>query len=90
MAAGLKPCRPFHTNRKAPNLFRIIGRATRTVPGFDYTDANKNAGWVWTPEILYEYLAAPKKKIPGTNMKFKGVPDEEERSDIVAYLETLK
>jgi cytochrome c len=76
-------------NRKGPNLFGVVGRKTGSVPGFDYSDANKAAGWVWTPERLDAYLAAPKTVIPGTIMKFKGDPDAKEREDIIAYLASL-
>lgn len=76
-------------NRKGPNLFGVIGRKSGTVPGFDYSDANKAKDWVWTPERLEPYLASPKSVVPGTIMKFKGDPDPKERADIIAFLLTL-
>lgn len=91
----LSYCDECHTterggaSRKAPNLFGLIGRQAGSVAGFEYTDANRNAGWVWNEENLERYLAAPKQAIPGTNMKFKGIPDAQERQDVVAYLATL-
>jgi cytochrome c2 len=33
---------------------------------------------------------APQKDLPGTTMPFAGIPDQQERSDLIAYLETLK
>jgi cytochrome c len=88
-------CSDCHTtkeggiSRKGPNLFAIVGRKTAAIPGFEYSEANRNAAWVWTPELLDRYLAAPKAVIPGTIMKFKGDPDPAERADIVAFLKTL-
>jgi cytochrome c len=76
-------------NRKGPNLFGVVGRKSGSVPGFDYSDANKAKDWVWTPERLEPYLEAPKKVVPGTIMKFKGDPDPQERADIIAFLMTL-
>jgi cytochrome c len=76
-------------NRKGPNLFGVIGRKSGTVPGFDYSDANKAKDWIWTPERLEPYLASPKSVVPGTIMKFKGDPDPKERADIIAFLLTL-
>lgn len=76
-------------NRKGPNLFGVIGRKSGSVPGFDYSDANRAKDWIWTPERLEPYLAAPKTVVPGTIMKFKGDPDPQERADIIAFLKTL-
>ncbi|MGE5548493.1 MAG: c-type cytochrome [Solirubrobacterales bacterium] len=77
------------SQRKAPTLFGVIGRKTGSAPGFDYSDANRNAAWVWSAETLETYLVAPKQAIPGTVMKFKGIPDATERQDVIAYLATL-
>jgi cytochrome c len=76
--------------RLGPTLFGLVGRRTGAVEGFRYTEANKNAGWVWTPEKLDEYLKAPQQVIKGTNMAFAGVRQEAERANIIEYLKTLK
>jgi cytochrome c len=81
--------KPDGGNRKGPNLFGIIGRKSSAIADFEYSDANKALNWVWTEERLEPYLAAPKKVVPGTIMKFKGDPDPQERADIIAYLKTL-
>jgi cytochrome c2 len=31
-------------NKQGPNLYGLFGRKSGTVPGYDYTAANKNAG----------------------------------------------
>jgi len=73
-----------------PTLFGVVGRHTGAVEGFRYTEANKNANWVWTPEKLEEYLKAPQQVIKGTNMAFAGVRNDAERANIIEYLKTLK
>jgi len=73
-------------HKTGPNLNGLFGRKTGQSPGFDYTMANKNKGIVWGPETLYEYLANPKKYIPGTKMVFVGLPKEKDRADLIAYL----
>jgi len=45
---------------------------------------------VWTPENLFTYLAGPMKVVPGTKMSFAGLPNETDRKNVIAYLETLK
>lgn len=76
--------------RLGPTLFGIVGRKTGAVEGFRYTDANRQAGFVWTGPKLDEYLKNPRAVIPGTNMAFAGMRSDKDRADLVAYLESLK
>lgn len=94
-AAGEKvfaACRTCHVfddgvNRVGPSLHKIVGRKSGSVAGFAYSDANKNSGITWTPQVLFEYLKDPKAYVPGTKMAFPGVKDDQKRADLVAYLE---
>jgi cytochrome c len=74
-------------NRVGPSLHGIIGRKAGQIPGFHYSDANKNSGFVWTEQELYAYLASPQKVLPGTYMTFIGVSDPQKRADVIAYLQ---
>jgi cytochrome c len=76
--------------RLGPSLFGIVGRPAGSVEGFRYSEANKNSKVEWTAEVLDKYLVDPKKFMPGTNMAFAGLKKDDERSDIIAYLATLK
>lgn len=38
---------------------------------------------------MYGYLRAPKKYIPGTKKPFEGVPNEQDRCALVAYLKQV-
>ena len=76
--------------RLGPTLFGVVGRKTGAVEGFRYTEANRNAGWTWTTEKLEEYLRNPRALIPGTNMAFAGIRSDQDRADVVAYLNSLK
>ena len=60
------------------------------VAGFKYTDANTNSGIVWGNKTMFDYLENPKKYIKGTNMAFPGFKKEQDRADVVAYLNTMK
>lgn len=73
-------------NKVGPSLHGIIGRTAGTVPGFRYSNANKNSGIVWTEQELYSYLENPRAKIPGTIMAFVGLRDSQQRADVIAYL----
>ncbi len=73
-------------NNVGPSLYQIVGRTAGTVPGFKYSDANKNSGIVWTEEQLFTYLEKPQATIPGTIMAFPGLRNPQDRADVIAYL----
>ncbi len=86
-------CRTCHVtdpgvNRTGPSLHNIVGREAGSVEGFNYTDANANSGITWTPEKMFQYLEDPQRVIPGTRMAFAGLPEAQDRADVIAYLET--
>jgi cytochrome c len=73
-------------NFVGPELNGLIGRKTGSAPDYNYSDANKESGIVWNEDNLKQYLANPKKMIPGTKMIFAGLPKESDQDNLVAYL----
>lgn len=73
-----------------PPLNGIFGRASGSVADYQYSDAMKSAGIVWTRETLTAYLEAPKKVVPGTRMIFWGLSDPQKIEDVLAYLQTFQ
>ena len=70
------------------NLHRIFGRVAGKQPGFEYySDTFKQADFVWTPALLDLWLADPMRMFPDTTMMSRGVPDAQDRADLIAYLE---
>ena len=78
VAAGEKSfrkCLPCHSigpnaqNKVGPEQNGLDGRKSGTVPGYSYSDANKNSGIVWSEQTFKDYIADPRAKIPGTNVR---------------------
>ncbi len=77
-------------NRVGPSLFGVVGRPAGTVPGYNYSSANKASGKTWDEATLDVYLTSPRGLIPGTKMAFAGLPEAGDRANVIAYLVTLK
>jgi cytochrome c len=69
-----------------PSLRGLIGRMSGSLEGYEYSDAMKAAGILWSEETLKTYLVAPRKVVPRTKMNFNGLKQPGEVEDIVAYL----
>jgi cytochrome c len=89
---SFKKCLPCHSigpdakNKIGPELNGLDGRKAGAVPGYNYSDANKNSGIVWDETTFKEYIKDPRAKIPGTKMTFPGIKNEQEINDLWAYL----
>lgn len=93
-AAGetvFKKCAACHkldgANGVGPHLDGVVGRAIGGVEGFTYSDGMKSHGGEWDADNLFHFLDNPKKFIPGTKMTFAGLPKDEDRANLIAYLE---
>jgi len=87
-------CAQCHTtgkdagNKTGPNLYGLFGSKTGFAKNYTYTAANASKGITWNADTLFEYLADPKKYIPGTKMVFPGLKNAKERSDLIEYLKS--
>lgn len=75
-------------NRVGPSLWALVGRTAGMIPGFNYSKANKASGVIWSEDVLFTYLEAPAKFMPGTRMAFGGLKNAQDRADVIAYLKT--
>ena len=70
-----------------PNLRAVIGRAVAAAQGYDrYSPAMRSYGGTWTPERLDRYLRQPTMEVEGTTMVFPGIPNADDRADLIAWL----
>jgi len=70
-----------------PSLAGIWGRRAGTAEGFArYSDPLRRSEIVWDDTTLDAWLADPRTYIPGNRMTFRGLPDDGERRDLIAFL----
>ena len=72
-----------------PSLAGIVGSKSGTVPAFNFSAAMKDANVTWDDADLDKFLANPVGFIHGTKM-FVNLPNETDRQNVIAYLNTLK
>jgi cytochrome c len=98
--AQCKVCHNLEANKKGvgPSMHGLFGRKAATVEGFQYSKDMKTAGekgLVWDEATFLAYIADPKKYLGSrigkpsadTKMVFGGLKKEEDRQDLLAYLE---
>ena len=79
-------CHSIDANRVGPRHAGLFGRRAGSLDDYNYSDAMRASGVVWNETTLDQFLTAPRKFIPGTKMPFAGIPDAQERADLIAYL----
>ena len=69
-----------------PPLNGLDGRTAGTIPGFNYSEANKTSGITWSDAAFAEYIKNPMQRMPGTRMAFAGIRDDKDIGNLWAYL----
>ena len=91
-ATSYKKCAPCHDigptakNKVGPQLNGLEGRKSGTIPGYNYSEANKASGITWSEASFLDYIKDPKAKIPNTKMVFAGIKNEAEAKALWAFL----
>ena len=79
-------CHALAYNRTGPKHCGLFGRRAGRVPGFDYSPAMAQSKIVWSEKTLDRFLATPTRFVPGTTLGYAGIPDPQERADLIAWL----
>lgn len=80
-------CHALAYDRVGPRHCGLLGRRAGSVPGFTYSQAMKDSRITWDEKTLDRFLAQPMKAVQGTTMTYDGVPDPQDRTDLIAYLQ---
>lgn len=76
-------------NKVGPHLYGVMGRAVASVGDFGYSAAMKDhvkeaPKWDW--DAMNKFQWAPRKTVPGTIMAYAGTPKDQERANLIVYL----
>jgi len=74
------------SNGIGPDLRKVIGRKVANIAGFHYSAALQNLGGKWSRDRLDQFLTNPQGYVPGTKMRFPGVPDAQKRKELIEFL----
>jgi cytochrome c len=94
-AIYMKQCFVCHTidkggaNKVGPNQWNVVGRKKGSGEGFSYSSALTAKGGEWSYEDINHMIFKPQAFIKGTKMAFAGLPKEQDRADVIAYLRTM-
>ncbi len=77
-------------NKIGPSLHGVVGRPSHSIENFSYSEPMKAYNVTWDASTLDHYLADPRGVVQGTKMIFVGLKKDEDRANVIAYLETLK
>ncbi|MES2984275.1 MAG: cytochrome c family protein [Pseudomonadota bacterium] len=77
-------------NKIGPHLWAVVNRKVASVADFGYSSGMKtHADRSWGFDELNHFLWSPSKWVPGTMMSFGGFPKDQDRANLIAYLNSL-
>jgi cytochrome c len=91
-----KQCGACHHFKKGagtlvgPDLYGVYGTKIASIPGYSFSAALKKHSGNWNEKTLTAWLKSPRSFAPGTYMTFPGLPSQQDRKDVIAYLKSLK
>jgi len=84
-------CHSLEANRNmtGPSLAGVWNRKAGGLSSFTrYSDVMKFSGVTWDEQSLDGYLKNPAEFMPGNHMTFPGIPDDQARASVIAFLKS--
>ena len=86
-----KKCKACHkieegVNGVGPSLWGVVDRDIASIAGFAYSDSLSGLEGGWNFENLQAFLESPKGMAADTKMTFKGLSKEQDRANLIVYL----
>lgn len=75
--------------KEGPSLWGVVNRDMASVPGYEYSPYLAAMDGAWTYDNLNSFLSDPYQFVPGTKMTNRGLTEEQDRADVIAYLRTV-
>ena len=91
----MRKCSSCHDDQKqgghgkGPHLWNIFSRKAGTAPGFEYSEAMRDSGHIWSFATLDYYLTRTDRAVPGRSMNFRGIRQDKKRATLIKFLWTL-
>jgi cytochrome c len=81
-------CHSFDNSAEelGPGLQGIFGRQAGSLENYYYSPVLRNSRVIWSAETLNAFIADPQAAIPKNRMPYSGLPDAQERADLIEYL----
>ena len=74
-------------NMTGPSLADLWSRKAGSVASFSrYSSALKSADIEWNDKTLNEWIKDPQHLVPGNEMTFAGIKDDQQRADLLSFL----
>ncbi len=76
--------------RSGPHFADLFGRRAGSVAGYNYSDALRRTGIVWTEETLFALFdKGPDIYVPSTKMPVQRITHREDLRDLIGYMREL-
>lgn len=83
---------PNAANGVGPQLNGVFGRRAGSLPNFNYSQAYRSpptSEKTWDEENFRVYIRNPREVTPGTRMVYAGLRNEEQITQLIAYLKSF-
>jgi cytochrome c len=81
-------CHTFNNNDEelGPGLQGVFGRQAGALVNYYYSTVLSNSRIIWNADTLNAFIADPQTAIPNNRMPYSGLPDAQDRADLIEYL----